>query len=428
MLLSSAGRESLLGPIGTRPAEFRLTGPLPNPVTFLPEFEDTQASGSVTIAEPLSAEQVASLTAQPGVAWIEATTVGEVFAQVESVFAQVEYDQLSLATTAMPEGHRDWQLVGDGRLPTGPAEIAVRQTWAQAFGVALGDRLSIFGPGLDQPRELLVVGQIESRSRSLAGGGWTGQASAIVVPSLAEELLGLDPGQTFEVTIKLAPGADRDSVRLGLEPLLPAGYGLTEIYDPSQEIITALTAFVGVFVFLAIIVAVSVIVNIFRIILSSQVRDLATLRLLGATRAQTLCRLLAESAIVAVIVGVLSVGLAWLLIILALPLVNNRWDLELLGPNPSLWYWLVPILVGLGATLAGALLPAIAASRRRPVMALGQVIETPTPKKAIVKTIIGASLTGLSLFGLILVPRLDLSSTGLTGFLLFASGLGLMLG
>ena len=422
MLLSSAGRESLLGPVETRPAEFKLTSLQSGPVISLPEFRDVPVSEPGSITEPLSADQIASLAAQPGVAWIEATAAGPVFAQVESS------DQLSLATTAVSDNHRDWQLAGDGRLPAGPAEIAVSQTWAQAFGVALGDRLSILGPGLDRPQELLVVGQIEARGQLLAEARQSGQASAIVIPSLAEELLGLESGQTLEAAIKLAPGADRDSVRLGLEPLLPAGYGLVEVYDPSQEIIAGLTAFVGIFVFLAILVAVFVIVNIFRIILSSQVRDLATLRLLGATRGQTLRRLLAESVIVAAIVGVLSVGLAWLLITLALPLVNRHWDLELLGPNPSFWYWLVPILVGLGATLAGALLPAIAASRRRPVTALGQVIETPTPKKAIVRTIIGASLTGLALFGLILVPRLDLSSTGLAGFLLVASGLCLLLG
>ena len=421
MLLSSAGRESLLGPVETRPAEFRLTSLRSGPLISRPEFRDAPASEPVSIAEPLSTEQIASLATQPGVAWIEATAAGPVFAQVES-------DQLSLTTTAVPENHRDWQLAGDGRLPTGPAEIVVDQTWGQAFGVALGDRLSIFGPGLDQLRELLVVGQIEARGRLLADARRSGQTSAVVIPSLAEELLGLKPGQTLEAAIKLAPGADQDSVRRGLEPLLPAGYGLIEINDPGREIIIGLTAFVGVFVFLAILVAVFVIVNIFRIILSSQVRDLATLRLLGATRVQTLRRLLAESAIVALIVGILSVGLAWLLITVALPLVNNRWDLELLGPNPSLWYWLVPILVGLGATLAGALLPAIVASRRRPVMALGQVVETPTPKKAIVRTIIGASLTGLSLSGLLLLPRLDLSSAGLAGFILFISGLGLLLG
>ena len=425
MLLSSAGRESLLGPVETRSAELKLVSLPTYPAAYMPELGDGQVSEPASVVEPLSTEQVASLAAQPGVAWVEATVAGSVFAQIESRRS----NQLDLATTAVPENHRNWQLAGDGRLPTDPTEIAVSQNWAQISGVSLGDWLPIINPALEQSRELLVVGQVAPKGQQLlAEARLAGQNSAIVVPSLAEELLGLESGQTLEAAIKLDPGANRDSVRLELEPLLPAGYRLVDVYDPGQEIIVGLTVFVSIFVFLAILVAVFVIVNIFRIILSSQVRDLATLRLLGATRDQTLRRLLTESAIVALVVGVLSVVLARLLVALALPLVNNRWDLELLGPNPNLWYWVLPILVGLGATLAGALLPAITASRRRPVTALGQVIETPTPKKAIARTIIGASLTGLSLFGLLVIPRLYLASSGLVGFLLFVAGLGLLLG
>ena len=421
MLASSAGRESLLGPVETRPAEFRISPVNQSRGSLFSQAEtgfDRPASPSQeTTVEPLSADQIARLADQPGVAWVEPSAALEVAAIVDT-------GQLRLATTAVPEARRDWRLVDGGRLPAGPCEIAADQELA----VGLGDRLSIFDPGSNQPRQLLVVGLIEPKGGPIAESNWIGRTSAVVTLSLVEELLGIDPGQTFELSVKLVDGVDWAQARPGLEAVLPAGYNLVEITDPTRELILGLTVFVGVFVGLAILVAVFVIINIFRIILASQVRDLATLRLLGATRGQVFGRILTESVLVAAIVGILSATLAWGLVELAIPLANRRWDWQLISPNLTAWNWLIPTLVGLAATLAGALLPALSASRRRPVTALGQVVETPTSKLTVVRVILGGSLTSLALAGLLLLPRAGSGPSGLIGFLIFLAGLGFLLG
>ena len=410
MLLSSVGRNSLSGVIDSRPVDL-----------VVQPAGDWIPGESWSAAFETSA-LVAKLESRSEVAWAGAAPGGPAFAQVES-------DQLWLISGPAPTEYPLWQLE-EGRAPTGPDEIAVSRAWALAFGVSLGDRLPVFGPAMGEPRMLAVSGLIEIDGGLGLGVDQGGPLTslAVVTPAAAQAILGLGPDQSFQALIKLAPGADRATAFEALEADLPPDYRLLDLPTPGLEEINFLTVFVGVFVLLAILVAVFVIVNVFRIILASQVRDLATLRLLGATRSQVLGRLLGEAGLMATLAGSLSVVLAWGLAALAVPAANRWWDWELAGPSVSGWTWLLPILVGLVATLIGGLLPAVVASRRRPVTALGQTVETPTPRRSLIRVGLGGGLVGLSLSGLLLPAAGQWELGGWGSAIYGLASLGLLLG
>ncbi len=410
MLLSSVGRNSLLGAIDSRPVDL-VVQPADNWIPGEPWSAAFEASALV-----------AKLGSRSEVAWVGVAPAGPALAQLES-------NQLRLISGPEPTEYQLWQLE-EGQSPAGADEIAVSRAWALAFGVSLGDSLPVIGPGLDEPRTLVVSGLIEIDGGLGLGFDQGGLLTnlAVVTPAAAQAILGLGPDQSFQALVKLAPGVDRLAAFEALEADLPSGYRLLDLPSPGLEEIDFLTAFVGVFVFLALLVAVFVIVNVFRIVLASQVRDLATLRLLGATRSQVLGRLLGEAGLMAALAGSLSVVLAWGLAALAVPAVNRWWDWELVGPSVSAWTWLVPVLAGLVATLIGGLLPAIVASRRRPVTALGQTVETPTPRRSLVRVVVGGSLVGLCLLGLLL-PATWQWDLGFWRSLLYGlASLGLLLG
>lgn len=409
MLASSVGRQSLLGPVNERPPDL-LVEPLGLPYPPGP---------------PLTPDQIETWSSWPEVAWVDSSPAGRAEFRLDNRRPEARFDW-RLATALTPEERRTWQLAA-GRLPAAADEIAVDSFQLRVQELELGDRLSV-ADRAGGWRQLEIVGQLDSRVRVGFGGPTRNLNLALVEPATARQLLGLEPGQTFTVAIKLSPGADRQAVQQRLEAGLAGNYQLALLDVTDLGIVTGLTALVGFFVGLAILVGVFVIINLFQIILASQARELATLRLLGATRIQIFSRLLAESALLAVVVGLVSASLAWAAVALARPLVNRHRDWQLLEPDLSLWHWLVPALVALAATLAGAVLPAWAASRRRPVTALGRVVETPTAKLTRWRIILGAILVGLALAGLLLPVRLDWLSGNLAGGLMFAGGLGLLLG
>ncbi|HJQ95664.1 MAG TPA: FtsX-like permease family protein, partial [Acidimicrobiia bacterium] len=155
---------------------------------------------------------------------------------------------------------------------------------------------------------------------------------------------------------------------------------------------TFLLVFAGVTVF----VAAFLIQNTFRIIVAQRTHELATLRLVGASRSQVLRLVLVEAGVVGLVASGLGLGLG---VVLARAI---RGLLAFGGSLPESPFELVPrtvfvaVATGLVITIASALLPARAASRVNPIAALRRVSAPDTPGTTRRRGIAGLLIT---LFG-----------------------------
>jgi putative ABC transport system permease protein len=142
-------------------------------------------------------------------------------------------------------------------------------------------------------------------------------------------------------------------------------------------------ALLEVFGVVALLVGAFVIANTFSILVAQRTRELGLLRLLGASRAQVFGSVLGEAAIVGSLasVGGLFLG-RWLASLLrstmnGLGLGLPRNDLVVRADTLAL-----SVALGIGVTLAAALLPALRATRVPPIAALREAEPAPVRGRA----------------------------------------------
>ena len=140
-----------------------------------------------------------------------------------------------------------------------------------------------------------------------------------------------------------------------------------------------LLAFGGI----ALFVGAFVIFNTLSITIAQRVRELATLRTLGASRRQVLRSVLLEAAAIGVVasaVGIaVGIGLAK-----GLTEVFSALGLELPQSDPvyALRTFVVALVVGVGVTLLAGLAPALRATRVAPIAAVREGAVLPRPEAA----------------------------------------------
>ena len=324
----------------------------------------------------------------------------------------------------------DVDLTVTGRMPTLPdaafldvaATAGVRAAWPLVrLDVALADShdrfVEVLGVDFFAPVELPWEAPPESPAHALTVPGW-----CAVSPELAKEL-GLVEGSRFEVTsgtrrvtlsvgaivdfrrvsplagsrmvvldiaqaqhlfdfagrisqidVRVAEGEEVPIVRQRLERRLGS---VAEVATPEQRR-QAAAGLLGAFrLNLTALSLISLFVGAFLVYESTQAalvrrrNEFGLLRSLGATRGQLLGIVLAEVALLGLIGTAIGLPLGW---------AAARWNVEIVSGTLTNLYllegieslrlpvWLVPLaaLIGLGGAMAGALGPALDASRRDP--------------------------------------------------------------
>jgi putative ABC transport system permease protein len=232
------------------------------------------------------------------------------------------------------------------------------------------------------------------------------------------------PGQVNSVQLVLADGADTGTVRAALEGFLSGGL---MIQEPGQRAAVARSTLFAAeqgltcLGLVAAVAAAFIVLNTFLLNLAERRGEAATLRVLGATRAQLLLLLLGESALLGMAGGAggAAVGLG-----LARALrgaMQQFLGLDLPPFAPGAGHFLLAVLLGPALTLSATCLSARRCSQQDPLAVLRRQDGAGGPAWAV--TGLGLCVTAAVLEGLICQGRFPIP----VGRALLAPGIALLL-
>ncbi|MGC1185164.1 MAG: FtsX-like permease family protein [Candidatus Dormiibacterota bacterium] len=330
------------------------------------DFE-VQAPGILNIPESI----LGKVRAVPGVAHAEGSVSG--YAQFVAPDGTAVNTGIEPATGISFDPNRKlspFRLV-QGSAPTTAHDVVMDQVTAQKYHFTVGDHVKILLPGV--PQWFTVTGIASfTGAGNLSGATFAGFA----LPT-AQKLFGA-PNQLYTIDILTKPGADKADVRHGIAKFLPSGLqvvtGRTVAHQQTSttdQSISPLSTALLVFALIALFVGGFTIFNTFSITVGQRTRELALLRIVGASRRQIFRSVLLEA---------LMLGLAASLIGIGLGVLTARGLEALLGafgislPSGALVFELhtvlAALLVGVGVTVVSAMSPAWRAVRIPPVSAI----------------------------------------------------------
>ncbi|MDH3944675.1 MAG: ABC transporter permease, partial [Anaerolineae bacterium] len=260
----------------------------------------------------------------------------------------------------------------EGRLPEGEAyETVVPAEYAREHGLETGDDLVILIP--DGVARLEITGLLDDEGVGLLNSS----AAAFTPLAVVQELFSRN-GQVDEIALKIEPEIGRDAealeeVRLSLEETI-GGDGRV-IYPAARGRLVArmLGTYqqgLSFFSLIAIFVGTYLIYNTFSMTVVERTREIGMLRAIGMSRWHVLGLVLVEAGVLSVLGSlaglVLGIGLARGLMVAMGALIATG-ESVLNVPAVGL---IQSLAVGMGVTLAAALLPAIKAAGISPLEAL----------------------------------------------------------
>ncbi len=305
-----------------------------------------------------------------------------------------------------------------GSPPTSPSQVVMDAATADKYHFTVGDRVHVLLVG--PPRTFTISGIAQfGTANNLAGA----TIAAFQLPT-AQQLF--DRVGVYDAIDVLAqPGANLTQVEHSISQVLPAGVevvtGQTVANEQTNSINQALSFFstaLLIFAFIALFVGGFTIFNTFSIIVGQRTRELALLRILGASRRQVFRSVVAEAAIVGLLASLIGLALG-VLGALGLEALLKGFGITL--PSSGLVFQsrtvIVALLVGVGVTVVSALSPARRAVRIPPVAALSdqQAGDGQSPRR---RFVIGASVAALGAIALgfgLSRPAIQLVGLGAVG-------------
>jgi putative ABC transport system permease protein len=355
---------------------------------------------------PLSSAVLARVRATPGVADAAGSVFlpGQIYDKKDKPLVTNGPPMFIAGTT--PARFNPFTYV-QGHEPRGPREVSLDVTHADDAGFHLGDTVALSAEG---PQERFrLVGITKFGDQNSLGGA----AVAIVQTPVAQRLHQL-PNQYTQINVAAKPGVSPQRLASAVRTALPRTYtvrtGAEQARSQAQDIKGAfgfLRTFLFVFAGIALFVGAFLIVNTFSITVAQRVRELALLRMIGASRRQVLWAVVGE----ALVLGVLASAVGFLVGFGLAPALRGLFkafgaDLPSAGIVVEGRTIVVSLLVGTVITLLAALGPALRATRVPPVAALQEAASLPRGRAARWRTplaaavaLAGVLLLCLGLFG-----------------------------
>ncbi|NNJ12332.1 FtsX-like permease family protein [Chloroflexales bacterium ZM16-3] len=290
------------------------------------------------------------------------------------------------------------------RLLVEPDTVLMAAPLAAQYGVAPGDRLALrFGA---RTAEVRVVGLLEP-SDDLSARAM--ESLFVTDIATAQELLGM-VGRLSRIDLIL--GADAASAvapqapgpEAAIAAVLPPGASLERAAARSSALEQMTRAFelnLTALSLLALIVGMFLIYNTVTFSVVQRRGMLGTLRCVGVTRRQILAMVLGEAALISLVGSLLGLGLGVLLgrglVVLVTRTINDLYftvTVRGLSVDPAVL--LKGLLLGVGATLLAACVPALEAMRTPPRTVLRRSSAEERMRRAVPR----AALAGLALIGL----------------------------
>lgn len=308
--------------------------------------------------------------ATPGVGWARPLWRAEVAVERDEAGLELLGVDL-LATSGGPAALGQAQLAEALQVP---GWVALTPARAAELQVKEGDALEV---SLGSRRATLRVGALVDLARL---SPLASRRLAILDIGQAQGLLGV-PGRIHELAVKAAPGVAPEALRERLSALLGER---ARVVTPEQRTVEAAGLLAAFRLNLTALSAVSVLVGGFLVLASVRAslarrrEELGVLRAVGATRGQVLRLVLGEAALLGVAGTAAGIPLGWLAARANLAAVSGTIrnlylleGIERLELGPGLLA--LAAAVGAGGAVAGALWPALDATRSDPRALLAQI-------------------------------------------------------
>ena len=278
----------------------------------------------------------------------------------------------TLGVSFVPNQLSQLHLV-EGVAPTTSHEVVMDLGTAQKFDFKVGERVRVLLQGPTQTFTITGLARFGTAD-NLAGA----TLAAFNVPT-AQQLMG-EVGQFDDINVLAAPGANKSALQRDIAKSLPRGVevvtGQTVVNEQTSAVGQALGFFktaLLVFAFIALFVGGFTILNTFSITVGQRTKELALLRIVGASRRQVFRSVLAEAAIVGLLSSVIGLGLG-VLAAIGLEALLKGFGVTL--PSGPLVFEartvIVCLVVGVGVTMVSAISPARRAVRVAPVEAVSE--------------------------------------------------------
>jgi putative ABC transport system permease protein len=333
-------------------------------------FTDNTGGGGV-VRKPIPDSILTDVRKIPGVAYADGTVSGYAQFVAPDGKAVTTGGAPTIGLSFDPNPQLSALRVASGHGPTTPDQVAMDAGTADKYHFHVGDRVKVLLIG---PPQTFTISAIVTfgTANNLAGA----TLAAFDVPT-AQQILG-EPGHFAAVDVLAQPGADKAQLQRAIAKSLPPGVevvtGQTVANEATTSINQALSFFstaLLVFAFISLFVGGFTIFNTFSIIVGQRTRELALLRIVGASRRQVFRSVLIEALLLGLVASLVGLGLG-VLSALGLEALLKGFGITL--PTGPLVFAsrtvIAGLAVGVGVTVISAIGPARRAVRIPPVAAL----------------------------------------------------------
>ena len=310
-----------------------------------------------------------------------------------------------------------------GSAPTTADQVVIDENTANKHHFVIGDRVRMLLP--NGTRTFTISGIITFGSASSLAGT---TLSAFQL-STAQRLFN-SVGRFATINVLTRPGADKVAVQREIEHVLPPGVEVVSGQAVASELdqtihhdLSFLSTALLIFAFISLLVGSFTIFNTFSITVGQRTRELALLRVVGASRRQIFASVLVEAALTGLVASLVGLGLG---VVAALGLKALLGAFGLTLPSAPLVFLartpVVALIVGIGVTTLSAIVPARRAIRIPPVAAL---VDLDNDRSERIRTRRLVAGVVVALLGLLLVlggvRRAAIGSVGLGALLVFVA-------
>jgi putative ABC transport system permease protein len=383
---------------------------------------DTAAAANGTAdRKPVPAPIATAVRRLPGVASVDPSVAG--YAQFVSDGNAIGGAGSALGFSFDPNRSSSVRLV-EGSAPTATDDVVMDRGTAAKYHFRVGNRVRVLSGG--PPRRFTITGIVTFGTADNLAGATLAGFSLPTAQALFNTHGGYD---TIDVQAK--SGADNIGLQRAIAKILPPGVQVVSGATVANELSNAvgnalsfLSTALLVFALISLFVGAFTIYNTFSITVGQRTRELALLRMVGASRRQVFRSVLAEAFLVGLAASLIGLGLG-VLAAVALKALLGAFGVTL--PSASLVFEArtvaVALTVGVGVTVISAIGPARRAVRIAPVAALqatGNEQSGPLRRRATIGGLatiggIGALVAGLT------VPAIGLVGLGAVGVFIAVS-------
>jgi len=331
-------------------------------------------TGANAARKPVPQTLAATVGHVPGVAFAHGTVQGYAQFVAPDGKAVSTGGAPTLGVSFDPNPQLSSLRIVTGTAPTTSHQVAMDEATARKYHFHLGQSVEVLLSGPTQRFTICAFVRFGTAD-NLAGA----TLAAFSLPT-AQRVLGA-AGQYDAIDVLTAPGADKTTVQRAIAAVLPPGVevvtGQTVANEASNAINQALGFFstaLLVFAFISLFVGAFTIFNTFSIIVGQRTRELALLRIVGASRRQVFRSVLGEATLLGLLASLTGLGLG-VLTALGLEALLKGFGISL--PSGPLVFAprtvIVSLLVGVVVTVVSAVSPARRAVRIPPVAAIAEV-------------------------------------------------------